>query len=98
MTECNGSVMRIVAFNQDMTIESSHLIDGKDTNRSKGLRSYRQYFTLCYICLELSISCALQTVEGNVSRNNISLKRSLCNFFRQRPCHYHLIFHVAGRE
>ena len=44
------------------------------------------------------VCCVLDAVESNVARHNISFQRSLGHFFRQIPCHNHLIFHGTGGQ
>ena len=39
--------------------------------------------------------CALQTIECDVTRFDISFQSSVCNFDRKRSCHDHLVFHLT---
>ena len=50
---------------------------------------------MCNVCTKLVVSCALQTVECDISRFDISLKSSVCNFNRKGSCHDHLVFHLT---
>ena len=43
----------------------------------------------------LIVVTALQTIESDISRNNISFKSSVCNFYRKRSCHDHLVLHLT---
>ena len=41
---------------------------------------------------------ALQTIEGDISRNDVSLERSVGNLYRKASCHDLLILHAeAGK-
>ena len=103
VSECYGAVMRIVALYQNVTVESAHLRNCEDTNASEGFCRYRKNFTLCDVSNQFCVGCALQTVECDVSRYDISFQSSLCYLFRQISCHDELIFHLtegqfAGRS
>ena len=95
MSECNCSVMWISSLDQYMTVETSHFRDCKYTNRTKGFCCNRKNFTVCNISAEFVVSSALQTIESDISRNNVSFKSSVCNFYRKRSCHDHLILHLT---
>ena len=83
MSECNRSVMWISSLDQYMTVETSHFRDCKYTDRTKGFCCNRKNFTVCNISAEFVVSSALQTIESDISRNNISFKSSVCNFYRE---------------
>ena len=93
MSESNGSVVRIIFLYQYMTVETSHFRNCKDTDTAKALCCYRQNLTLCNVSAKFAVCSALETIEGNVARNDISFQSSLCYFFRQSSGHNHLIFH-----
>src|SRR5699024_4470584 len=90
--------MWIILFHQYVAVETSHLRNGKDTDSSKTLCCHRKYLTVSNVSPKLAVRCALETVESNVTWNNISFQSSLCNFFRKISCHDHLIFHSAGSQ
>ena len=95
MSECYCAVMRIVFLYQYVTVESAHLRNSEDTDASEGTCCYRKNLALCDVSAQFCVRCALQTIEGDVSRNDISLEGTLCYFFRKGSCHDHLIFHRA---
>src|SRR5699024_112026 len=98
VSKSNSSVMRVILFYQNMTVETSHLRNSKDTDAAKALCCHRKNFTMSNVSPKLAVRSALKTVEGNVTWNNISFQSSLCNFFRKISCHDHLIFHSAGSQ
>ena len=49
MSECYGSVMREVLFDQYMTIESAHFRNCEDSDCSEGTCCYRKDFTVCNV-------------------------------------------------
>ena len=95
MSKRNCAMVRIVLFNQHMTVEASHLRNRKYTNRTEGLRCYRKYFTLCDIAAQLAVRSALQTVECDVARSDIALERAVCHFHRKASSHNLLVLHAA---
>ena len=98
MSECNCSVMREAALDQYVTVETSHILDCEYTDAAEGLRCYRKYFALCYICTQDIVCGALQTVECDVARNDVTLEGSVCNLYRKASCHDLLILHAeAGK-
>ena len=98
MSECNGTVMRVIALDQYVTIETSHLLDCKYTDTTEGLGRYRKDLALCHICTKDVICGALQTIEGDISRNDVSLESSVGNLYRKASCHDLLILHAeAGK-
>ena len=95
MAECYCTMMWETFFDQDMTIESAHFRNSKDTDGSKGTCCHRKDFTLSHISTKFIVCCALQTVKCDVTRFNISLKCTLCHFLRQCSCHNLLVLHLA---
>ena len=77
MTECYSTMMRVVAFDQYMTVETTHLWDCEDTDRTKGTSCNRKNFTVCDVSTKFCISSTLQTEESDVSRYNVSLESSV---------------------
>lgn len=72
MAECYCTMMWETFFDQDMTIESAHFRNSKDTDGSKGTCCHRKDFTLSHISTKFIVCCALQTVKCDVTRFNIS--------------------------
>ena len=68
MSECNRTVMREVLFDQYMTIESAHFRNCEDSDCSEGTCCYRKNLALCDVSAQFCVRCALQTIEGDVSR------------------------------
>ena len=59
------------------------------------LKEYDENFAMCDVSTKFVVSCALQTIECDISRFNISFQSSICNFDWKGSCHDHLIFHLA---
>ena len=95
MSECYCSVMWVSSLDQYMTVETSHFRNSEYTDRTKGFRCNRKNFTMCNISTKFVISCALQTIECDISRYDISFKSSVCNLYRKRSCHDHLVLHLT---
>ena len=95
MSECYCTVMRISSLDQDMAIETSHFRDSKDTNRAKETGCNREHFAVCDIGTKFVISRALQTIECDITRFDVTLQSTVCNFDRKRSCHDHLVFHFT---
>lgn len=56
MSECNRSVMRIILLDQNVTVETSHLMNGKYANASERTGCNRKDFSLCHILSPGAIS------------------------------------------
>ena len=77
MTESNGSVMRIILLDQNVTVKSSHLRNCEDTDGTEGFGCYRKNLALCHISAELAVCGALQTIESDVARCDVAFEGSL---------------------
>ena len=95
MSECYSTVMRESSLDQHVTVETSHLRNCKYTDSTEGTCCNRKNLAMCDICTKLVVRCTLQTIEGDISRLDISLKSSVCNLDRKGSCHDHLIFHLT---
>ena len=49
MAECNGAVVRVTLLDQNMAVETAHLMDAKDCNAAEGAGSNRQDLALCNV-------------------------------------------------
>ena len=78
MSEHNCSVMRIVALDQYVTIESSHFVDSEDTDTTEGSCRYIENFTFCNVCYQFAFGVALQTIECDVRSSDVTFKSSSC--------------------
>ena len=87
--------MRIVAFNQNMAIETSHLRNSKYTDSTERLGCYRKNLTVSNVSAQLAVCRRLETIEGNFTGNNISFQSTVCNLLGKCSCHDHLILHAA---
>ena len=47
MAKSNGSVMREIALDQYMAVETTHFRNGKNTDGTEGTCCYRKDFTVC---------------------------------------------------
>ena len=77
VSERYGTVVREVLLDQYVTIETSHLGDSENTDTTEGSGSYGKDFSLCNVCAQLVVCGRLQTIEGDVSGNNISFQSTL---------------------
>ena len=68
MSECNCSVMRIIAFDQHVTVKTSHFRNCEYTDSSEGFCGYRKDFALSNVSAQDVVSRALQTEECDVAR------------------------------
>ena len=98
MAEGYRAVMRIILLHQHMAVEASHLRNREDADGSKGPGRYRKHLALGHIGAQPAVCRALQTVEGDVSRNDVSLQGSLGHFLRKASGHDELILHGAGGQ
>ena len=96
MTESNCSVMREVTLDKNVSVESSHLRNSEYTDTTEGLCRSIENFSLCNICTKVVVRCALQSVECDITGNDVTLKCSLCNFLRKVTSHDSLELHLAA--
>ena len=82
MSEHHCTMVREVLSDQPVTIETSHLMDGEDTDAAKALCCNRKDFTLSRIGAEFVVCCGLQSVEGDFARLDIALDRSVAPVLR----------------
>ena len=68
MSECNRSVMRIILLDQNVTVETSHLMNGKYANASERTGCNRKDFSLCHIRAQLIVGSGLQAVECDIAQ------------------------------
>ena len=54
VTECYCAVVRIALFNQNVTVEATHLRNCEDTDTAEGTSRNIKDLTLCDVCAELS--------------------------------------------
>ena len=93
MAKSNGSVMREIALDQYMAVETTHFRNGKNTDGTEGTGGYRQNLALGNITAQFCISGTLQTEESNVSRYQITFQSSVGHFDRKTTGHNLLIAH-----
>ena len=93
VTERDGTVVREAVLNQHVTVEASHLRNREDTDATEALRFHGQNLTLRNIGIQVIVRGALQTEEGNVPGNDVTLQRSVGNLNGQRASHDLLILH-----
>lgn len=72
MTEGHGAVVRIVLLDEHMAVETSHLRNGENTDAAKGTGCNGKHLALRDIRTKLAVRRALQAVEGDGTRNNVS--------------------------
>ena len=95
MSECNGTVVRIIFTYQNVAVEPAHLRYGKHTDRAKALRVNRKHLPLSHIGAESGIRRTLKTEEGDIRWRQIALQRSEGVFFREGSGHDFLISHIG---
>ena len=59
VTECNRTVVGITLFNQNVTVEASHLGNCENTDTAEGTCRNIEDLALCDVCTELSLAVAL---------------------------------------
>ena len=59
MTEHNSAVVRIVALDQHVAIESAHFRNSEYADTAEGLGCNRKYLTLSDVSAQLVICCGL---------------------------------------
>ena len=59
MSECNGTVMRVIALDQYVTIETSHLGNSENTDTAEGSGRNGKDFTLCNVSAQLAVCSRL---------------------------------------
>ena len=72
MTESNSTVMGIMACDQNVTVEASHLGDSKDADAAEGAGGNGQDLAFCNISIQTAFCFALQiTVENSIAAQGI---------------------------
>ncbi len=57
VTECDGTVVREVLFDEHVAVEASHFRDCEDTDSTERACLNWQYLTLCDVCTEDVVRC-----------------------------------------
>lgn len=101
MIESDSAMVRISLLNQHMTVEATHLLDGKYADAAKGAGSHRQDFSFRQVGSYDAITVTLQTVEGNGACCDIALERSageigIASFRLEQPMLNQLILDRAA--
>ena len=78
-----------------MTVEASHLRNGENADAAEGTGCNRKHLALCDVGTQPVVRRALQAVEGDGARNNVSLQGTLGHFLRQTSRHDELILHLT---
>ena len=76
MSEGNGAVMRITFLNQDVTIESAHLMDRKYADTAEAGGCNGEDFAFGNVGAKDTVTVALQTIECDFTRCNVAFKRA----------------------
>ena len=87
--------MRIALLDQNVAIESAHLLDCEDADAAEGSGSDRKDLALCDVCAKDVVRGALQTIEGDLTRLEVALEGSVGNLDRKIPCHDLLVLHLC---
>ena len=59
VAECNCTVVRVVLFNENVSVETSHLRNCEYTYAAEGLGSNGKNFTVSDVCTQLAVSGGL---------------------------------------
>ena len=90
--------MRIVLFDQDVAVETAHLMDREDADAAEGPCRNGKDFSFRHIRAELAVRCGLQAEECDVAGRDIAFEGSVGHFHRKCACHDDLVLHFTGTE
>src|SRR5699024_1169170 len=96
--EGHRAVMGESALDQHMTVKSSHLRNGENSDTSEGTGSHRQYLAVGNVGPQLIVRGTLQPEEGDVAGHNVTLQRTLGYLLGQASGHDQLVLHGAGSQ
>ena len=88
-------MVRIVLLDEHMAVEPSHLRNGEHADGAKGTCGNRKHLSLCNVGSQLVVCRALEAVEGNAARLDVSFQCSLGYFDWKSPGHNHLVLHLT---
>ena len=77
VTERDRAVMREAVFDQHVTVEAAHFLDGEDADAAEGTRGDRKDLALRHVSVEVVVRGGLQAVEGDVAGNDVALERAM---------------------
>ena len=77
MAEGHRAVMGESALDQHMTVKSSHLRNGENSDTSEGTGSHRQHLAVGNVGPQLIVRGALQPEESDVAGHNVAFQRTL---------------------
>ena len=78
MTECNCTVVRESALDENVTIESCHFRNSEDSDTTEGTCLDIEDLTFCDVGNEFSVTVALQTIECDRRSSDVTLKSTTC--------------------
>ena len=76
MAEGDRTVVRVALLDEHMTVEAAHLRDGEDADAAEGTGLDGQDLALGDVAAEVAVGVALQTVEGDLARRDVSFERA----------------------
>ena len=74
VSESHCAVMRIVLLDQDVTVETAHLMDREDADAAEGPCRNGKDFSFRHIRAELAVRCGLQAEECDVAGRDIAFE------------------------
>ena len=72
--KCNCTVVRISLLDENVTVESTHLVDREDTDTAEGTSRNIQNFAFCDVSTKSAFAIALESVEGDVACSDVAFK------------------------
>ena len=100
--------MRIALLNQDMAVETAHLMDCENANAAEATCCHRQNLAFSNVCTHNTLTVALEAIECDIRCCNVALQRAsreirLASFRLKQTVLNQLILdrairaHLAGR-
>ena len=74
MAEGDRAVVRVALLDEDVAVEPAHLRDGEDADAAEGTGLDGQDLALGDVAAEVAVGVALQAVEGNLARRDVSFE------------------------
>ena len=95
VVEHHGAVVRIVLFDEDVSVEAAHVLDAEDTDRTERASGNGDDLTLGNVGTQLGVGSRLQTVDGCFAGLDVALEGTVSYLYRQSAGHDALEAHVA---
>ena len=76
MAEGHRTVVRIALLDEDVAVEAAHLRDGEDADAAERTSLDGQDLALGDVAAEFAVGIALEAIECNVARRDVSFERA----------------------